>query len=257
MHASTNLRWVSNREVSCNYCGLYGMCKLSGLEEKDQARIESFVHRRKKVANGENLIQAGDKVHHLYAVKSGMFKSTRYFDDGREQVVDFHLPGEMIGLESLGEKAFVNTVTALENSSVCAYSLDMLETAAGKQDMDYQRCLMVSMVEKIQQIQEQSLLMGAQNAEQRVSLFILNIARRFGQHGMPSDLFRLSMLRRDIANYLGLAFETVGRIFKKLEQQGFIETRGRLTQLRNIPELAQVAGIEPVYLEAIHTGCTG
>ena len=61
----------------------------------------------------------------------------------------------------------------------------------------------------------------------------------------------------DIANYLGLAFETVGRIFKKLEQQGFIETRGRLTQLRNIPELAQVAGIEPVYLEAIHTGCTG
>ena len=52
------------------------------------------------------------------------------------------------------------------------------------------------------------------------------------------------------ANYLGLAFETVGRIFKKLEQQGFIETRGRLTQLCNIPELALLAGIEPVYLKS-------
>lgn len=249
MQESNNMRWVTNREVGCGHCDLYGMCRLSGLEEKDQSRLEAHVQRRKKVSNGENLIQAGEKLHYLYAVKAGMFKSTRYFDDGREQVVDFHLPGEMIGLESIGKNSHLNTVTALENSSVCAYSLDTLETSGGQRNIDYQRCLMISMTEKMQQMQEQSLLMGAQNAEQRISLFILNIARRFGQHGMPSDFFRLSMLRRDIANYLGLAFETVGRIFKKLEQQGFIETRGRLTQLRNIPELAQLAGIEPVYVQ--------
>ena len=253
MHATNNMRWVTNREVGCGHCGLYGMCKLSGLDEKDHTRLDSFVQRRKKINNGENLIQAGDELHYLYAVKAGMFKSTRYFDDGREQVVDFHLPGEMIGLESLGKGSHMNTVTALENSSVCAYSLDTMEASVGQQAVDYQRCLMVAMTEKMEQMQEQSLLMGAQNAEQRISLFILNIARRFGQHGMPSDFFRLSMLRRDIANYLGLAFETVGRIFKKLEQQGYIETRGRLTQLRNIPELAQLAGIEPVYLQPTRT----
>lgn len=249
MQETNTMRWVSNREVGCGHCDLYGMCRLSGLEEKDPSRLEAHVQRRKKISNGENLIQAGDKLHYLYAVKSGMFKSTRYFDDGREQVVDFHLPGEMIGLESLGRFAHLNTVTALENSSVCAYNLDTLDAGSSKQNIDYQQCLMIAMTEKMQQMQEQSMLMGAQNAEQRISLFILNIARRFGQHGMPSDFFRLSMLRRDIANYLGLAFETVGRIFKKLEQQGFIETRGRLTQLCNIPELALLAGIEPVYLK--------
>ncbi len=253
MQATNNMRWVTNREVGCNFCGLYGICKLSGLEEPDHSRLDTFVQRRKKVANGENLIQAGEQLQYLYAVKAGMFKSTRYFDDGREQVVDFHLPGEMIGLESLGGIAHLNTVTALENSSVCAYSLHMLEKPKDEQQFEYQRCLLVSMTEKMQQMQEQSLLMGAQNAEQRISLFIMNIARRFGQHGMPSDFFRLSMLRRDIANYLGLAFETVGRVFKKLEQQGFIETRGRLTQIRNIPELALLAGLEPVYLQSSRT----
>lgn len=249
MQATNSMRWITNREVGCSYCGLYGVCKLSGLDEKDHSRLDTFVQRRKKVGNGQNLIQAGEKLHHLYAVKAGMFKSTRYFDDGREQVVDFHLPGEMIGLESMGKETHLNTVTALENSSVCAYSLEMLESPRDQQQIDYQRCLLVSMTDKMQQMQEQSLLMGAQNAEQRIALFILNIARRFGQHGMPSDFFRLSMLRRDIANYLGLAFETVGRAFKKLEQSGYIETRGRLTQLRNVPELAQLAGIEPVYLQ--------
>jgi CRP/FNR family transcriptional regulator len=72
----------------------------------------------------------------------------------------------------------------------------------------------------------------------------MNIAGRFDQHGLPYEHFRLSMLRRDIANYLGLALETVGRVFKRMESKGYIRTQGRYTRLVDMVALQKLAGLE-------------
>ena len=71
----------------------------------------------------------------------------------------------------------------------------------------------------------------------------MNIAGRFDQHGMPYEHFRLSMLRRDIANYLGLALETVGRVLKRFENRGLIQTQGRYTRLVELEALSSLAGL--------------
>ena len=98
---------------------------------------------------------------------------------------------------------------------------------------------------KIQMNRNQALLVGAQNADQRVALFLINIASRFSAHGMPYEQFRLAMLRRDIANFLGLALETVGRVFKRFEDKQYLQTHGRYTQLVDIPALQGLAGTHP------------
>lgn len=236
-------RVIAKKAVSCCDCGLYGLCQIAGLNELDQGKIDQLVHRRKRVANGESLVQSGSPLQYIYAVKSGMFKSVNHYDDGTEQVVDFHLPGELIGLEALHQGSFHHTVVALDNSSVCEMDIQAMERLSDQQ-IRYQQKLIQALSHKVNLDQYQALLVGAQNADQRVALFLMNIAGRFDQHGMPYQHFRLAMLRRDIANYLGLALETVGRVFKRLETQGLLKTQGRYTQLLDMPALARLAGLQ-------------
>ena len=232
----------ARKAVSCCDCGLYGLCQIAGLNELDQGRIDRLVHRRKRVSNGEVLVMPRSPFKYLYAVKSGMFKSVSQQSDGTEQVVDFHLPGELIGLEALHGQQYLHSVVALDNSSVCEMDMQSMERLDDRYSQFQQR-LIQALSHKVFLDQSQALLVGAQNADQRVALFLINIANRFNLHGMPHDQFRLSMLRRDIASYLGLALETVGRVFKRFEHKGFIKTQGRYTQLLQLDALSSLAGM--------------
>ncbi len=231
------------KEVGCCECGLYGLCQVAGLDDPDPSGIDSLVHRRKKISQGELLVRAGTDFHYLYAVKSGMFKTVKYFEDGSEQVVDFHLPGELIGLEALYDGSNPHSVVALDHGSVCEMNVRAMEKLGDRQ-LPYQQKLIQALSQKVKLDQYQALLVGAQNADQRVALFLMNLAGRFDQHGLPYKQFRLAMLRRDIANYLGLAMETVGRVFKRMEGKGYIRTRGRHTQLVDMRALGRLAGLE-------------
>lgn len=230
------------KEVGCCQCGLYGMCQVGGLESADKHKIDSLVQRRKLVENGGDLIQAGEEFNKLFAVKSGMFKAVTEFDDGRSQVVDFFLPGELIGLDAIHDRVHLYKVTALEDSSVCEldfYAMLDMENEYGR----FQQKLMDALVAKTRLTQFQPLLMGAQTAEQRLAVFLVGISSRFHARGLSGEEYRLSMRRMDIADYLGLALETVGRVFKRFEQRGLLACRGRDTQIGDFQGLMEIAGL--------------
>jgi len=228
------------KEVGCCQCGLHGMCQVAGLDNADKNKIDSLVNRRKQIENGVELIQAGDEFNKIYAVKSGMFKAVTEFDDGRSQVVDFYLPGELIGLDAIHDQVHLYKVVALEDSSVCEldfYAMLEMENKYGR----FQDKLLEALAAKTRQSQFQPLLMGAQSAEQRLAVFLVGISSRFHARGLSGEEYRLSMRRMDIADYLGLALETVGRVFKRFEQKGLVACRGRDTQIADFQGLMQIA----------------
>ncbi|MCW8955405.1 MAG: cyclic nucleotide-binding domain-containing protein [Gammaproteobacteria bacterium] len=218
------------------------MCQVAGLDNADSEKIDSLVERRKQIANGGELVQAGDNFDKLYAVKSGMFKAVTEFDDGRSQVVEFFLPGELIGLDAIYDQVHLYKVVALEDSSVCEldfYAMQEMESECGR----FQDKLLDALVAKTRHSQYQPLLMGSQNADQRLAVFLVGISSRFNARGLSGEEYRLSMRRMDIADYLGLALETVGRVFKRFEQKGLLACRGRNTQIIDFQGLMQIAGL--------------
>lgn len=237
-------RRVRAQEVACSGCDLLGLCNLAGLG-RDEACLEQIVQRRAPLAAGTVLVRVGDKsaADRLYAVKSGMLKAVVATDDGLEKVVDFYLPGELVGLDAIQNGGYRHTVMAVEDSSVCAMSTQALAQPSRVESFKDQ--LIAALVNKIRLDQFRFHMLGAQTADQRLAMFLLDVAERLRQHGLPDGQFRLSMLRRDIASYLGLALETVGRTFKRFEQQGWIETRGRQMHLKQPEALARLAGLKP------------
>ncbi len=232
-------------EVACGNCGLLGLCEVAGLGS-DEALLDRIVSRRERIGKGQRLFSPGERFQHIFAVKSGSFRSYAARDDGTEQVVGFHFPGELIGLEAIDSGRYTYAAEALEGSSVCRMSLADLNLL-GEKRPTFQEELIRSMSRRILHDQWMSMLMGTHSAEQRLAAFLVSVATRLDEHGLPSKEFRLPMSRNEIANYLGLAVETVSRTFKQFEARGLLVVSGRFTRLFKLDVLSELASVRPLW----------
>jgi CRP/FNR family transcriptional regulator, nitrogen fixation regulation protein len=163
---------------------------------------------------------------YLYQVMSGAVRTYRMLDDGRRQVVAFHLPGDIFGVEdgdvhlSSAEAISESQVLVVKRSAVMARAEH--ERALAKQ-------LWTLTVRELQRVHQHTLVL-IKNAEERVAAFLLEMAGRSSN----GTAIELPMSRQDIADYLGLTIETVSRTFTQFVQSGVIvlETSRRI-QFRN------------------------
>jgi len=228
-------------EVACENCGLYGMLGvLSKLEHKNPKDMEKILKRRQQVAKGENLYRAGQPFYAMYAVKSGSFKSYSFLEDGQEQVVRFHFPGELLGLEAVSSSSYQYSARALENSSICELRLEDLGLIQGHFHQ-FQEQLIHILSRQVHREQQQRVLSARQTAEERIAAFLIDLSRRLAERQLAATEFRLAMSRLDIANNLGLSVETVGRTFKLFQTRGLLKLNGKRIQLINKADLEKLA----------------
>ena len=102
---------------------------------------------------------------------------------------------------------------------------------------------MRTMGTEIRHDQNMMLLLSKKNAEERVASFLLDISQRYQRRGFSASHFRLPMSRVDISNYLGLAVETISRVFTRFQNNELIETQGKEIILRDMDALYEMAGL--------------
>ncbi|MFQ5756301.1 MAG: fumarate/nitrate reduction transcriptional regulator Fnr [Acidiferrobacterales bacterium] len=217
-------------KVDCPHCSLAQLCLPAGLDRADMERLDQMIDRRRLLRRGEQLFRAGDRLRSLYAVHSGVLKTSVLTDEGDEQVTGFHLPGELVGLGALGTERHGCTAAALDTASVCELPLDRLEKLAIDLPSLNQQ-LHRLMGQEITREEELVLLLGKKSAPERLAAFLLGLSERLAKRGLSSREFNLSMSRKDIANYLGLTLETVSRTFTHLQARELIIVTGKYVQI--------------------------
>ncbi|MCS6944802.1 MAG: cyclic nucleotide-binding domain-containing protein, partial [Sutterellaceae bacterium] len=96
---------LSRLKVACANCNLRELCLPLGMSLAELEKVEALVATRRRVRRREALFRAGDRFEALYAVRLGFLKSTVTSSDGREQVTGFHMAGEIVGLDGIGNEA--------------------------------------------------------------------------------------------------------------------------------------------------------
>ena len=76
------------------------------------------------------------------------------------------------------------------------------------------------------------MLLGKRNAEERLASFLLSLSSRYKKRGLSPDEFYLPMSRQDIGNYLGLAIETVSRLFARFQDEDLLTVDRKLITIR-------------------------
>lgn len=222
---------------NCANCSLRQLCLPAGIGAEDVERLDRVVKRRKPVNRGEHLFRVGSPLARIYVAREGTFKTVACSEDGEEQVIGFHLPGELIGLDALGEGEHRCDAVALENARVCEVPLEDLQAIAA-QVPGLQRQLLRVIGRSMARDQDHLEMMSRRQANDRVMLFLHSLSQRLETLGRDGSAFSLPMTREDIGSYLGLVIETVSRSFTKLQDDGVIAVRGRQVRLLQRREMA-------------------
>lgn len=227
-------------ELACRDCGFYQIGLFMGLDSADTKLLDRYVKRKLTFKRGQILYRAGDEFTSVYAIRSGSIKTCISTDDGRLQITGFHIPGELLGLNAIDEKRYNCEAMALETTSACEISLDCFEELARQiPSAHYQMLRMMS--KEIKLNQELMLLLGKKNAEERLATYLLALSRRFAMRNYSPTRFNLSMSRGDIGNYLGIAEETVCRIFTRFQEEGVVTSERRYIILNDLQRLKAIA----------------
>ena len=224
---------------SCTLCSLQKLCLPAGINPHDLQRLEDIVRRLRPVAAGERLYRLGDPLTAVYVARDGAFKTVSISEEGEEQVVDFHLPGELIGLDALGTGAHRCEAVALTSANVCEVPYDRLTTVSAQLPSLQQQLLRV-IGQCVGRDQDHLGMLLRRQAGERIALFLHGLSERYRNIGQSATQFKLPMSREDIAHYLGLALETVSRGFTKLQEDGVIEVVGRRVEIRDPAELGRL-----------------
>ncbi len=226
--------------VSCQHCSLSALCIPNSLTREEMDIVDAEIKRSRPLQKNGKLFETGDKFTSLYAVRSGAFKAFNIDAAGEEHVVGFFLPGELIGLDAIDGGSHPTSAKALESSTLCEIPFKQIEALSTKIH-NLQSYMYRLLSKEIRQDQQLHLLLSKKTAEEKIGTFLLNLSGRYQDRQLSATLFRLPMARTDIANFLGLAVETVSRVLTRLHAQQVLKVDGKEVEILDHQQLCVVA----------------
>jgi len=206
------------------------------MNKEDVSVLDKIVKRQKPYQPGQHVFRAGDQSRTLFVVRSGALKSYCTTEDGDEQALGFTLPGELVGLDGMGNETYASNLAVLETTSVCELPYDDLaELSHTLHGLNHQLMRLAS--KEITAEQEMQMLLGKRTAEEKLAAFFLSLSARYKLRGLSATTFNLPMSRQDIGNYLGLALETVSRLFAHFQEEGLLKVNRREVTITDLPRL--------------------
>jgi CRP/FNR family nitrogen fixation transcriptional regulator len=158
-------------------------------------------------AKDEEIYGQDESADLVYRVLEGAVRTTRVMADGRRQIGEFYLAGDLFGLETGPRHRF--SAEAVRDSVILVIKASVLRSSGG----EFERLGWEATRQELERAQEHVLLLGRKTACERVASFLKGLSDKSG-----GDLVvDLPMGRQDMADYLGLTIETVSRMLSQLQ----------------------------------------
>lgn len=221
--------------VNCSQCRIRSKCLSAVFADWDRVLESSEI-----VDTGDYLYQEGGNLDYLYAIKSGSFKLFRE-EQKKQEIVGFFFPGELLGLDSLLNNYSKYNLIALERGLVCKVSLKNLKQAMlANPELNEQIINLLSL--RLNGERNKSKMISHSKAEQKIACFIHWLATKFSKQGLEDKCFRLTLVQRDVASFLGISPETMSRVLAKFSAEKLLEWRCQQIVILDEKRLASIVG---------------
>lgn len=178
----------------------------------------------------------GEQARSCYRVLSGCVRMVRLMEDGRRQIGEFLMAGDLLGFDELETHDFA--AEAVSDAVLRRYPRRMVDALAEKNVALARRLRDLTSV-SLRTAHTRLLLLGRKTASERIASFLLEMAERLPQsHARRLDL---PMSRTDMADHLGLTIETVCRGLAHLRRDGTIAIQRGSIEIRDRVGLQQLA----------------
>lgn len=195
----------------------------SGLNHEDMVNISKWIEHV-EFKKGEAVFQIGDKLDSIIIINEGSVKAYKYTAEGREQILYVFSEGDFFGEQYLlSSQTAAYTVEALSKVKVC-----MLTKSRFTQLLHHDPDIAIKLIEELgtrmARLENTMQSMGVRSVDARISTLLLDFSAKYGKAVPEGILVRLPLSREGMANYLGIARETVSRKLGQMESEGIIRS---------------------------------
>ena len=206
------------------------LARHTALDEDEQAALARVLDEEVRFDANAVVVERGDRVTTAFAVTSGWAARTLTLSDGRRQIVNFMLPGDLFDLQVFAGQPADHTVRALTDLTIATVSREELVAVVNSASA-LSGALWWASVREEAVLREQVVRNGRRSAKERVAHLLLELHYRLGAIGQAEeDGFAMPVGQAALSDALGLSYVHVSRVLTWLEREGLIERpRGRVT----------------------------
>ncbi|MFW6218547.1 MAG: Crp/Fnr family transcriptional regulator [Bacteroidota bacterium] len=209
------------------------------LTEETEKLVKSctiFNYSRNKIIYNESNHISG-----CYLIHEGTLKIYKTGYDGKEQIIRFAKPGDLIGFRSvLSNEPACTTAETIQESILFFIPSDIL-IELFKMNGNFAMSLMRITCKELEEANTYLTDVAQKTVRERLAEVLLHLYKDFGVD--ESQFIRVSLTREELANIVGTATESVIRLLSEFKDDNLISISGRKINLLDISKLSKLAGI--------------
>lgn len=218
--------------VPCMACPLRLKPAFKGKPDDEVRFIQAMKLDHRPIAAGADIIHPGQEDAEVYTLFSGWAFRYQSLPDGRRQILNFLLPGDLVGLQASLLSAAQHGIEALTDVELCVFPRKRLwDLFVRMPSLAYEVAWLGSREESL--IDENLTSVGQRNAGERIAALVISLYRRADALGLVVDKsFAFPLSQQQLADALGLSLVHTSKTWSRLRRSGlFSVVGGRLTLL--------------------------
>lgn len=221
------------------------------LNASDFKSLEQILDSERKIKKRRDVVVDGGEYRNLCFVKSGYAIRSKLLRNGKRQILNVILPGDIIGFNVSFFDRSIYSVIAL---SELTFNVCSLESYVGLCFRRPQFGLALSWlaVQEAAMYAEHIVDIGRRTPVERLAHFLLEVHSRMlpiGHAGKTS--FDLPFSQEVIADVLGLSVPHLNRVMQQLRREKLISGRARVVEFLDIGGLQALAQFQPLKIAPI------
>jgi len=195
------------------------------------------------------IIRENARVSKAYAIREGWAFAYKILPSGDRQVVDFLLPGDVVGFAGL-----FSNIAPLSCETVTEAELVEIPYAAARgaahESADLMEAFLALILRERDKLVEHLLDLGRRDSVARVAHLLLELDYRLQSVGRGSPTgFACPISQYLLADALGLTAIHVNRVLRKLRLAGLLTFRCGHVTFHDLERLIEMTGFDPAYVE--------
>lgn len=229
-------------QLSCFECALRPCEVFKPVTPDELATINDIKKQHLRLSAGAVIVRAGEAAPQLYTLYSGWAFRFKTLPDGRRQILNFLLPGDLLGLQAAMFDTALHGIEALTDVQLCMLPRrdvwDLFGTMPG---LAFDVTWLGAREESI--VDENLTSVGRRTAAERVAALIVSLYKRAKLLGLVAegDSFAFPPTQQHIADALGLSLVHTNKTLAKLRRMGMFTTNNGTLTLTNPRVFERVA----------------
>jgi len=227
--------------VSCFECALRACGLFKPVSPNELASINDLKRDHVAVPAGTEIIRAGEDSAELYTLYSGWAFRFKNLPDGRRQILNFLLPGDLVGLQAAMFDVAQHGIEALTEVELCLLPRHKVWELFGRApELAFDVTWLGAREES--HVDENLLSAGRRTAAELIAALIVTLYKRADALGLVTDkTFVFPLGQQHMADALGLSLVHTNKTLARLRRMGmYTQTNGSLT-LTNPRVLERIA----------------